>query len=745
MDPKYRPFLGKPAALLAIGIGCFGILATLPARAEEGMWPLSELPRDRLRQRYGFDPSDEWLLHVQRSAVRLSNGCSGSFVSAQGLVMTNHHCAVSCISEHATADRDLIKNGYYATQNDQERRCSGLELNQLIEVEDVTPYIQAAVSGRTGEAFSQAQKSEMSRIEKICSDASGLRCDVVNLYHGGRYHLYKYRRYPDVRLVFAPEAGAASFGGDPDNFNYPRYALDVTFLRAYENNKPANIERFLAFNPQGGTDGELIFAVGHPGTTQRLITVAQLEFLRDVVLPNKLLYLAELRGRLLEFGKRGSEQKRQAGETLQYLENSYKALYGQYQTLLDRNFFNSKLSSEQALRARVARDPAMQRQYGGAWDALAQAQEQARRQYKLYSLLEGGTAFRSDLFQIARWLIRAGEEGRLPSEQRLREYRESTMPSLTMRILSKRPIYTQVEELSLGYSLTKLRETLGPDHPLVRLILGKESPDEVAHRLIGSTRLADVGVRKQLLEGGAAQVARSTDPMILFARAVDGDARSIRKLFENEVDAIEDKNGELVARALFSVLGTSIYPDATFTLRLSYGTVKGYTDGDRQIPTTTVLGGAFERHTGRDPFVLPQTWLSKKTALHLDTPYNYISTLDIIGGNSGSPVLDRHAQIVGLAFDGNLHSLGGAYHFDEALNRCVSLHTAGLLEALHVIYHADRILKEIVVAGASTSPPPNAPAAAPATSKPVAAPTPTPENATETQKAGPAPAPAPHP
>ena len=701
------------AALSAAVVVSF---ATAKVRAEEGMWTLSDLPRDRLRQRYGFDPSDEWLLHVQRSAVRLGNGCSGSFVSASGLVMTNHHCAVSCITEHSTAGQDFMKNGFYATQREQERRCSGLEINQLIDVEDVTMYIQAAVNGLDGEAFGKAQKAEMSRIEKLCSDAAGLRCEVVNLYHGGRYHLYKYRRYSDVRLVFAPESGTASFGGDPDNFNYPRYALDVTFLRAYENNQPANIDRYFAFNPHGINEGDLVFAVGHPGRTERLYTVAQLEFLRDVVLPERLLYLAELRGRLIEFGRRGIEQKRQAGEKLQYLENSHKSLYGQLQTLLDKNFMAAKLASEQALRARVARDPAMQRQYGGAWDAMAQAQEQARRLHKLYVLLEGGTGFQSDLFRIARTLLRAGDERGLPNEQRLREYRESALPSLSMRLLSKNPIHSQIEELTLGYSLTKLREALGPDHPLVHTVLGKESPEELARRLVSTTKLADVAVRKQLFEGEQAAVAKSTDSMLVFARLIDGEARRVRKQLEDEVESTQDKNGELIAKALFAVLGTSIYPDATFTLRLTYGTVKGYTDGGRAIAPMTYLGGAFERHSGREPFVLPQSWLAKKTSLRLDTPFDFVSTLDIIGGNSGSPVLDRQAQIVGLAFDGNLQSLGGSYYFDEASNRCVSVHAAGLLEALRVIYRTDRILKEIVAPGFVLTPPApaNNQAAAPA-------------------------------
>ena len=700
---------------------------TLPggdALAEEGMWTLTDLPRASLRQRYSFEPSDDWLTHVQRAAVRLGNGCSGSFVSGQGLVMTNHHCAVSCITEHSSAGQDLMKNGFYAQSRETEKRCTGLEINQLMEVEDVTSYIHGATQGLSGEAFGKAQRAEMSRIEKLCSEATGMRCDVVSLYHGGKYHLYKYKRYSDVRLVFAPESGAASFGGDPDNFNYPRYALDVTYLRAYgANGQPIAPERYLAYNPQGArSEGELVMAVGHPGSTQRLLTVAQLAFLRDVVLPEKLLYMAELRGRLIEFGRRGTEQKRQAGEMLQYLENSYKANYGQLQTLLDQNFMNAKMSAETAMRARLARETALQAQYGSAWDAMAKAQDGARRLFKLYAFLEAGRAFDSNLFRIARTLVRAADERQKENGDRLREFRESALPSLSMRLLSKKPIHSQLEELTLAYSLTKLREALGPDHPIVKQVLGVESPEELARRVVQGSKLADVNLRKQLYDGGLRVVSTSSDPMIQLARAIDGEARQIRKQWEDEVDAVEDKNGELVARALFAVLGTSIYPDATFSLRLTYGTVKGYNDGLRAITPFTYLGGAFERHTGRDPFVLPQTWLGKKAALKLDTPYDFVSTLDIIGGNSGSPVINRDAHIVGLAFDGNLQSLGGAYHFDEAVNRCVSLHAAGLIEALRVVYRTERILKEIIVLGPDGRPmtlsvpaAPTAPAAAPAT------------------------------
>jgi len=681
-------------------LGLLAVAAAVsPAVADEGMWTVSDFPRDKVQKKYGFTPSDAWLRSVQLGAVRLSNGCSGSFVSPSGLVMTNHHCAVGCIGEHSTAQRDLLSAGFSAAQASDERRCSGLELNQLLEIEDVTPRVLAATKGLDGQQFGRAQRAEISRLEKACSEATKLRCDVVTLYHGGRYHLYKYRRYSDVRLVFAPESGMASFGGDPDNFNYPRFALDAAFLRAYENGQPVRSDNFFKFNPAGASEGEVIFAVGHPGTTQRLLTVDQLEFLRDVALPDKLLYLAEQRGQLTEFGRRGVEEKRIAAEALQYLENSFKAISGQHKTLLDKDFMAQKVAAERGLRAQIARDPALQQRYGGAWDAIASAQKEGRRLYRNYVYLEASRGFNSSLFKLARTLLRGAEERKKPSEERLREFHDTALPSLVLKLYNKHPIYPRLEELTLTYSLTKLREAFGPDHPVVRQVLGNQSPADVAHAAVSGSKLADVATRQALWDGGAAAVQRSTDPMLVLARAIDAEARKVRKQYEDAVESIEDKQGELVAQSLFSVLGTSLYPDATFTLRISFGTPKGYREkeDDREIPTQTLIGGAFSRHTGRDPFVLPSSWLAKKGALKLDTPFNFVSTLDIIGGNSGSPVLDRSGRIVGLAFDGNLQSLGGAYYFDEARNRCVSLHSAGLLEALRGVYRAERLLKELVV------------------------------------------------
>ncbi len=703
MNIRPRP-LQPPTLVSAVLCGSLLAAVSLPSRAvlaDEGMWTLTDLPRARLQQKYGFSPSEQWVRHAQLSSLRVGGGCSASFVSPQGLMMTNHHCAMGCFEELSNPQRDLLKNGFLASDRGSELRCTTMELSQLLSVEDVTARIADATRGLQDQQFGRALKAEMSRIEKSCADTTKLRCEVVTLYHGGQYHLYRYKRYTDVRLVFAPEAQSAQFGGDPDNFNFPRYALDVTFFRVYERDKPVQPTDYLQFSPKGVSAGELVFAAGHPGSTQRLLTVAQLEFLRDVQRPDRLLYLAELRGQLTQFSRRGPEQKRMAAELLYFVENSFKALSGEQQALLDRDFIAGKRAAEQALRTQVAKNPEWQKQYGGAWDALAKAQQDGRKYFTTYSLLEKGRGFESELFTYARTLVRGAVERKKPNEDRLREFRESALPSLTNRLFGHQVQYPQLEELTFTYSLTKLREALGPDHPLVKKIFGQYSPEEIAHNLVSNSHLGESAVRKQLWEGGAAAIASSADPMIKFARAVDDDARAIRKQYEDEVESVVDKNAELVAKALFTVQGTTIYPDATFSLRLTFGQVRGFKDSWREVPAVTTLRGAFERHTGREPFVLPQSWLNAKGRLKLDTPLNFASTLDIIGGNSGSPALNQSGQVVGVVFDGNLHSLGGAYYFDDDVNRAITVHSAGILEALRVIYNAITLAKELTTAPAA--------------------------------------------
>jgi Peptidase S46 len=676
-----------------------GVLLMLPlfARADEGMWTYNNFPKDQLKQKHGVTVDQAWLDHLQLASARITQpvGCSASFVSAEGLVMTNHHCAHACIEELSSGEKDLVRDGFYAKTVAEEPKCPGMEVNELIEITTVTDQIRKATAGLTDQKYNEAEKAEMSRIEKECATSAGLRCDVVSLYRGGVYDLYKYRRFQDVRLVFAPEFQVAFFGGDPDNFNFPRYDLDVAFVRVWQDEKPAPMDHYLRWSAAGAKAGEVTFVSGHPGGTSRQLTVSQLEYTRDVDLPDRMLRLAELRGLLTEYQRRGPEQKRHSTDTLFTAENFYKAYRGREGALVDKAFFATLVEREQKLREAVAKNPEWQKTYGGLWDATARANEVQRGIRDRYNYLEVGRGFTSTLFGYARTLVRAAEERGKPLETRFREYRDSALPAVQQQLFSSAPIYDEFEIETLTFGLTKIREVLGADDPFVRKTLGTESPEDLATRLVKETRLKDVETRKALWEGGAAATLASKDPLILFAKAVDSDARAIRKRYEDEVEAPLKRNGELLARLRFELYGTSMYPDATFTLRLNFGTVRGWEEPGKTVTPVTVIGGAYDRATGREPFALPPSWLKAKGSLALDTPFNFASDNDIIGGNSGSPVVNAKAEVVGLIFDGNIHSLGGDYGFDLTKNRAVSVHSAALLEALAKIYGADRLVQEL--------------------------------------------------
>jgi hypothetical protein len=663
------------------------------AHADEGMWPMNNLPVDRIAQKYGFKPDQAWVEKVQLGSARLAQGCSASFVSPNGLVMTNHHCAHACIEQLSQKGNDLVANGFYAPSTSAEKKCPALEVNQLVAITDVTETVRKALSGKTGAAFSDAKKAEQAKLTKTCATSDDLRCEVVELYNGGRYNLYQYKRYQDVRLVFAPEVAIAFFGGDPDNFNFPRYDLDVAFVRIYANDKPAPTPNYFPFSAAGAQENELTFVSGNPGHTSREYSVAELLFERRVRLPRRLFGLSELRGQLTEFGRRGAEQKRIAKTHLFYIENSFKGLKGREMALLSPQLIPEKRAAEKVLRQKLAADkrPGFSKTY----ESIDKALEVYANIYDAYDLLERGRAFEGDLFAFARTLVRAAEELPKANELRLKEYSDAALPQLRQTLLSPAPIYDDLAILELTFGLTKLREALGFDDPRVRAILGKKSPATLAAELVRGTKLKNLAVRKQLLEGGKAAVDAFKDPLLELARAVDPDARAVRKRYEDEVDGALTRAHEAIATVRFETHGTSIYPDATFTLRLSYGAVRGWTENGKPISPFTTMGGAFDRHTGEDPFALPQKWLSSKSRLALDTRLNFTTTNDIIGGNSGSPVINKDAQIVGLIFDGNIHSLGGDFSFDERVNRAVSVHSSAILEALQKIYAADRIAQEL--------------------------------------------------
>ncbi len=683
------------------------------ASADEGMWTFNNFPAAKVGQAYGFTPDQAWLDHVRMASVRIAGGCSASLVSAEGLVMTNHHCARSCIENvSGLTHKDYNRDGFYAKTTADEARCPGMEMNQLVDITDVTKRVQDSTRNAQPETFNDVQKSAIAAIEKECGTSDDVRCEVISLYEGGRYDLYKYRRYQDIRLVFAPEDRIAFFGGDPDNFNFPRYDLDVSMVRIYgRDGKPLHNAEHLSWSDGKLKDGDLTFVSGNPGGTSRDMTMAQFDDERDDMLVRGLTRLSELRGYVTQYQERGAEEKRQSNDILFGVENSLKVYKGRHEALADKAFHAQLAANEKALRDKVMQDPALAQAYGGVWDAI-DAIVQKDETYRTENIALGRTMGLSQLFTIARNLVRHGDEIGKPNGERLREFGDSRLPQMKAATLVNEPIYDELEIAMLTWSLTTMRAELGADSPIVKRVFGKRSPAQIATDAVRHTHLKDLkvdangnvvgGYRQQLWDGGKAAVDASHDPMIELARALDPDARAIRKKIETEVDGPMKRQQELLAKARFAVYGDTRYPDATFTLRLSYGTVKGWQEGDHAVAPFTTLAGAFDRATGADPFQLPDSWIKAKARLDLATPFDFVTTNDIIGGNSGSPLINRKGEVAGLIFDGNIHSLGGDYGYDPALNRAVAVDSAALLEAMDKVYGAGRIVKELT--GSATAP-----------------------------------------
>ena len=674
--------IATPAALIAATI-----LAT-PALADEGMWTFDAFPAARMKADHGWAPDQAWLDRVQAAAVRLTGGCSASFVSKEGLILTNHHCVVQCAQDLSSAGTDYLANGFNAADRARELKCPGQQAEVVTAISDVTPRVTAAIGGASGEALTKARDAAIAGIEKEgCPDAALTRCQVVTLFGGGQYKLYKYRKYSDVRLVWAPEFAAAFFGGDPDNFNFPRYALDAAFLRAYENGKPVATAQHLTWSPRAPQAGEATFVVGNPGRTQRLLTQDQLALQREVAIPLTVSLLSEYRGRLIAARAESAEKAREGADALFGTENSYKVYWGQARALDDDAFAAKLAASEADLRAKAG-DPA-------PWNQIAAADKRLREIYLEWLFLEGRPGWGATPYVWARDLVRAAAEREKPDAERLPGYTDSALPLVEKRLTDATPIAPWLEEMTLQFWLSKTREYLTADSPQVKTLLGRDSPEALAKRLIAGTKLADPAERKRLFDGGMTAIKASDDPLIRFVLATDGQARAVRRVYDAEVAAPITAAQAKLAAARFAAYGANNYPDATFTLRISYGKVAGWTERGREVPYLTKVAGLYERATGQEPFRLAKGFEGTRPRLDLAGAFDFTTTNDIIGGNSGSPVIARDGSVIGAAFDGNIHSLGGNFGYDGALNRTVVVSAAAVQQALTTVYPAPALVKEL--------------------------------------------------
>lgn len=679
------------------GVAAFVVMvaASGAARADEGMWTFDAFPTAKVKAAYGWAPDQPWLDRVQASAVRLTGGCSASFVSRDGLMLTNHHCVQACVQEQSSAETDYITNGFVARDRVKELQCAGQQAEVVTAISDVTARVRAAIGRTTGAALIAARNGTIATIEaSTCTDRETTRCEVVTLFGGGRYTLYRYRTYSDVRLVWAPELAAAAFGGDPDNFSFPRYNIDAAFLRAYENGKPIATSQHLPWNARAPQPDEPTFVIGNPGRTLRLITADQRNVQRSLVLPFVVSFLSEYRGRLITARAQNAERFREGFEELASIENSYKALRGELQSLNDETFATMLDAQEAQLRssktARLGRgagdDP---------WQVIAKADRVYRDIFYDRGFLEQNAGFQSTLYGYAKTLVRAAAERDKPDAERLPGYTQASLPLTEKQLLDAVPVYPWLEQLQLEFWLSKTREYLGADSPAVKRLLGRDSPERLAATLVAGTKLADPAVRQSLFTGGMAAIRASDDPLIRLVLANDATARAVRERYIAEVDAPISAAQARLTAVRFAAYGDDLYPDATFTLRISYGKVAGWIERGQPVPPTTRFAGLFDRATGQDPFQLAAAIDRARSSLSPATTLDFATTNDITGGNSGSPVVARDGSVIGAIFDGNLQSLGGTFGYDASVNRSVAVSTAAIEAALQTVYPAPALLAEL--------------------------------------------------
>jgi hypothetical protein len=673
------------------------LVLAFPLTADEGMWTLDNPPLKQLKEKYGFEPTQAWLDHIRLASVRVGDGGSGSFVSPTGLVLTNHHVALGQLQKVSTPQKNYVADGFYAPTAADELPCPDLELNVLISMENVTAKVMAAAKpGMDPVKANDAKKAAIAAIERLSLKKTLLRSDVVSLYQGGEYWLYRYKKYTEVKLVFAPEQQAAFYGGDPDNFTFPRHDLDMALFRAYEKGKPALVSHYLKWSAKGAADGELVFVSGHPGSTDRLETLAQLQFQREYLYPLRLKLMKRMLAVAKEYAAQGMEQARQAAGMIFGIENGLKVTSGELDGMKAPGFMEKKAASEAEFRKMIESEPKWKAEYAGAWEQIAGAIEKQKPRIKesTFRRIPG-----MRLGGIARQIVQYVAEIRKPDGKRLDGFHDSQLESLRFRLFSPAPIYPGLEEALIVDGLKQELEQLGPEDPYVKILMDGKTPEEVAKALLAGTKLADPALRRQLVEGGEAAVAQSNDSFIVLARKLDPLARELRKWLEDNIDSIVRPAGEKIGQARFAAYGKNTYPDATFTLRLSYGAVKGYPMNGTIAPSKTTFYGLYDRALSFDnkpPFNLPKRVAEARERIDLSTPLNFVCSGDIIGGNSGSPVVNAAGELVGLVFDGNVESFVGRFFYDETANRTVSVHSAAIIEALNKIYGAEKLAKEIL-------------------------------------------------
>lgn len=683
--------------LRQVAVGLLAAALLCPAvRSDEGMWTFDNPPLKQLQEKYNFTPTTQWLDHLRLACVRLNDGGSGSFVSAHGLLLTNHHVALGQLQKNSTAEHDYVRDGFYATTAEEEMKSPDLEVNVLMSMENVTERVNNAVKSAKNEDEQFAKrKATIAEIERESTEKTGLRSDVVTLYQGGEYWLYRYKKYTDVRLVFAVEQQAAFYGGDPDNFTYPRYDLDMALFRVYENGKPIDSKDHLKWNPKGAGDGELVFVSGHPGSTQRSDTLARLEIDRDEITPTLIRVFKRRIATLQDYSARGPEQARQATTIIFGLQNSLKVFEGRQKGLQDPHLMEKKRADEAEFRAKINANPEWKKEYGSAWDTVAKAVQTVKPRMKeqFYRSMD------SQLAGLAVNVVTYVAEVKKPDGERLPGFHDAQLESLKVRLFSRAPVYKELEIARMSSALADDQKAMGADDPWVKAVLNGKTPQQAAKEMVEGTKIDDAALRKSLVDGGQAAVDASTDPMIVMARRIDPIRREQIKWFEDNVQSVEQRAGEQLGRARFAAYGKNTYPDATFTLRLSYGQVKGYPMNGTEAPYKTTMYGLYDRSASfdnKEPFDLPKRYVDGRDKLDLTTPFDFVTTNDIIGGNSGSPVVNRNGDIVGLIFDGNIESLVGDFVYEETTNRAVAVHTGAMTEAMKKLYGAQKLVDEMM-------------------------------------------------